>query len=83
MDKISKAKILSIIKTLLISQPHREWTSKNLADFINIYDYKISVDVTPQVIGQLMKEQSKRKDGYLRVERVKAVGNTYRYRLIW
>lgn len=65
MDTLNKTKIKTIIKTLLILQPHKEWSSYNLAEYINSHDYRISVEVNPNILGQLIRKEKKDSTSYL------------------
>ena len=65
MDTINKTKIKTIIKTLLILQPHKEWTSHALAEYINSHNYKISIEVNPNILGQLIRKEKRDRTSYL------------------
>ena len=80
MNETNKAKVMAVIKTLLISQPNRIWTSRNLSEYINMHNYHIGSDITPSEVAQLIRVESKRGDGWFRVDRVRVKGNTYMYK---
>lgn len=82
MDTRNKTKIMAIIKTLLVSQPNREWTSNNLAEFINSHNFNINIQINSSVIGQLLRTEMKTSTSYLNnIERERVRGNKYRYKI--
>lgn len=55
--------------TLLYSNPHRKFTSKDLAEFINAYDFGIMERITTARIGAFMK--SSHRGGYTFMTKIK------------
>ena len=65
VDTINKTKIKTIIKTLLISHPNKDWTAYSLSEYINAHDYRISIEVNPNILGQLLRQERKDSTSYL------------------
>lgn len=80
MNTLNKAKVMTIIKTLLLTQPNKEWTSNNIAEFINAHDFRINAEINPGVIGQLIRKERKTSTSYLnKIELERVKGNKYKY----
>lgn len=65
VDTINKTKIKTIIKTLILSHPERDWTANALSEFINSHDFRISIEVNPNILGQLLRQERKDSTSYL------------------
>ena len=55
VSKLSRGKIKVIILTLLITNPDKKFSAKDLSEFINSYNFGIWEKVTPNRIGSILR----------------------------
>ena len=71
---------MTIIKTLLLTAPHYEWTARTISDFINTHKYNIVTEVNPRTMAQTIRNEKNNPKSYLYgIKAIKIEGNRYRY----